>query len=641
MNFNLLSKNIYRRLCTGFSKKGIERENMQKLFISALICLLTFAIHCNAGEYKLNEDFVKAALNSGSVKIECCNVPIKEGKDEFSVIVKKGEAPVLKLRGNRKEGAKASLAVPREPLNFSLSAGESEKFLSDILRLKGSAELEEGELMAQGGEFKSGYTLTSMELLEALSKFLVIPSEEKINALNSLSEKEVLSRALAGDEYALFNCMYRGLIDKSNIKAASDVILKNPKSTSKTLLLDFIFGNGVINSAQDVFLEIFNGNKSAILDSLTTADFESAACTYLALANLGADSASLEKLKVLTDEMLELSLTDDAIFCVLVSFLSYTYSKPVPVNTYARHFFEKLLDRAYKSGGKIEFCDNNVFYALALNYIAISYGFSEKILELDKADLLNDNMSIFSAYYFYKNRGKFMKDLSSEDIAFVEKRIPIFKAELAQAMKDSRVVDLLCLKYYSGVELGVYPSVPAENFNAFINEILLDFPSLASVPFVELYKRNDGEFKDGFYKKLGENFSKEEILKARLYAKIPLSNRYLISWGKVFKGELKNADKPEIRKILKEFLESKIESGEVLYNYEVLAYAIYSYKTGSLLEKSDEKALSLAKKLATEGELFEISGVFKYLSGAEDYPEKGKKIALPLADEVMLTWRKK
>ena len=614
---------------------------MRKLIlqVSALVCfsLLCAGFNCKAAEYKLNEDFVRAAFSGESVKIECCNVPLKGGKDEFSVLVKKGEAPVLKLRGNRKEGAKASLALPREPLNCSLNVGESEKFLSDILRLKGSAELKDGELMAQGGdEFKSARELSSAELLEALSKLLIVPSEEKINALNSLSEREVLSKALAGDEYALFNCMYRRLIDKSNIRAASDVILKNPKSTSKTLLLDFIFGSGVINADTDVFLEIFNGNKRAILDSLTTADFESAACTYLALANLGADSASLDELKALTDEMLELSLTDDAMFCVLVSFLSYTYAKPGPANAHARHFFEKLLDRAYKSDGKIEFCDNNVFYTLALNHIAISYGLAEKILELDKADLLNDNMSIFSAYYFYKNRGKFMKNLSSEDIAFIEKRIPIFKAELAQAMKDSRVVDSLCLKYYSGVELGVYPSVPAENFNAFINEILFDFPSLASVPFVELYKRNDGEFKDSFYKKLGENFSEEEILMARLYAKIPLSNRYLISWGKVFKGELKNMDKPEIRKILKEFLESKIESLDFTYNYEVLAYAIYSYKTGSLLEKSDEKALLLAKKLAAEGKPFEISGVYKYLSGAEDYPEKGKKIALPPEDEAVL-----
>ena len=125
-------------------------------------------------------------------------------------------------------------------------------------------------------------------------------------------------------------------------------------------------------------------------------------------------------------------------------------AKKLGENSRARKFVADILDYQISLSENPEYSKTPQYYLRdTMQPILLAMNMSDKMLELDKAGKISKANLKALTLYFYKNRDKFMKNLSPDDEAFIEKRIPELRAEIVKLCEanDFDGVYILFLEY--------------------------------------------------------------------------------------------------------------------------------------------------------------------------------------------------
>lgn len=599
---------------------------MLRLFVLVL-ALLAPAFMRAEGESAGSFKFPKEELLDLAMKQKGVSVTYKKSGDLFWVSISKNMMPILEFYGDIKKGANALIYLGGSDFrDYSVNAGDIAPILKRLEEFAKPSEVKPFKLI-----LKPAGNLNPPLFFDSLSKALTEPDLSKIAVLKKLPSKELLAKAKAGDEYAALACVQNRLLNEENAMEISGVIFNNSKTDSgikqffADLLVDSFLYNmpyclvGEDSSLPDkefnnrlrTFRTIVKNNGGEILKSLTCADVETAVKIYM----LAIDEEAVSDYAAFIDAAIsqaDASRVFSSMFSRALFSIPHYAVASLKSDERARALVSKIVV-LWASSQSDNIGEINFYPSRGVNIneklieIILFYNLSDILLELDKGDKLDNFSMKLAAAYIYDKRAKFMTNLKGEDLAFVEKRLPALKSEIFETLKSekNRGIDF----QYSICK------------NDFVKYALLEFPLLKSVDYVNRVYFKDKDFQSEFYAKLKENYELKQVVAARADCDENL-----------FFEDLKNSDNAEVREALKQYLESKIQAEPLRLKSELAALALSSYRSGSLLEKSDEKAIALAKKIAAG---YDAYSVYNYLCGNESIGNCDIKVALDKNDEAL------
>ncbi len=609
-------------------------------FVLVFIALIFSGFAGMCGEPEANFKFPNEERLDLAMKQKGVSVTYKKSGDLFWVSVSKNMMPILEFYGDIKKGANAILnGQSTYTIKMSLRKGDIEKALKRFEKYASPVEVDAFPVVLTSHQV----VLNQERLFDYTSALLAMPLESEVAHLKNLSKDELVKRSKAGDLQAICACFLfmqspsNSPLESSDVVEITRAILKSDNNLLKMPFLKVIFMLYVTKD-DSLLPEIIKGNETCILNSLTSIDADFAAAVYFSLLQSGAPDELLKRYEAFFAELYSFEGIDvlEISSSILYSF-NHDFIKKLGENARARKFIADILDYQISLSENPEYSKTQQYYIRdVMQPILLAMNMSDKMLELDKAGKISKANLKALTLYFYKNRDKFMKNLSPDDEAFIEKRIPELRAEIVKLCEanDFDGVYILFLEYdrWKNAE-----------FKKFI---LLEFVELpkAMEAFEESKDELGKDFEEEFNKKLSSKFSRDKIILRRLESSISHD---------LFFELLSKLDDKDTRSALKSFLENKVDSclkmsyakgvskdllfSDLRSDSYMFAYAVYSCKTGCLLDKSDKKAVELIKSMNNYNSPFSdyFSMVYRVLNGDYTLPNTEMRIKLEKNDEVM------
>ena len=395
-----------------------------------------------------NEERLDLAMKQNGV-----SVTYKKSGDLFWVSISKNMTPILEFYGDIKEGANA---VYNEPNNItskmSVRKGDIEKTLELFEKYARPVEVDAFPVVLASHQL----VLSRERFFDYTSALLAMPLESEVAHLKNLSKDELVKRAKVGDRQAIGACIsilqsHSGSpLEASDVVEIARAILKSDNTLLKMPFLKVIFVR-YLTSGDNLLAEIIKGNEACILNSLTSMDADLAAAIYFSLLQSGAPDELLSRYEAFFAELYrsESVYVLDVSSSILFSFNREDIKK-LGENARARKFISDILDYQLSLSENPEYSKFSQYYLLdTMQPILLAMNMSDKMLDLDKAGKISKANFKALTLYFYKNRDKFMKNLSPDDEAFIEKRIPELRAEIVKLCEadDFDGVYILFLEY--------------------------------------------------------------------------------------------------------------------------------------------------------------------------------------------------
>ena len=603
-------------------------------FVLVFIALVFSGFAGMCGEPEANFKFPNEERLDIAMKQNGVSVTYKKSGDLFWVSVSKNMMPMLEFYGDIKKGANAILNIGASKIyGYYVNAGDITPILKCFEKFTNASESKPFKLILRPSD-----NLNPPLFWDRLSTALTEPDISKLSVMAQLPSKDLLEKAKAGDEYAALACVANKPLNEENALELSGGFFKNSKTDSSIkryfahLIVEGVLYNAPryfgcegspvpdkgFNNRLRTFRTIVKNNGGEILKTLTCADIETAVKIYM----LAIDDETAGEYRAFIDAAISQSDYSSAfsnMLCDALFSIPHHAMSSLKSDERARALVSKIIVfKCTVDDSMLQVSDKNVstYRLLRASYIderlidiVLSYNLSDILLELDKKGELNFFSMKLAAAYLYDRRAKFMPNLKSEDLAFVEKRLPALKSEIFETLKSEK-------------NRGIYFPYRICS-DDFVKYVLLEFPLLKSVDFVNDEYFKDKAFQSEFYAKLKENYGLKQVVEARADCDENL-----------FFEDLKKSDDAEVREALKQYLESKIQANPLQLKSELLAFALSSYRSGKLLEKSDEKAIALAKKIAADSH-YDMRRIYDYLCGNESIRNCDIKVALDKNDEVM------
>lgn len=612
---------------------------MLRLFVLVL-ALIAPAFMRAEGESAGSFKFPKEELLDLAMKQKGVSVTYKKSGDLFWVSVSKNMMPMLEFYGDIKKGANIILnGQSTYTLKMSLRKGDIEKALKRFEKYASPVEVDAFPVVLTPHQV----VLNQERLFDYTSASLVMPLESEVAHLKNLSKDELVKRSKTGDLQAICACFLfmksspESPFEASDLVEITRAILKSDNTLLKMPLFKIV-SMFYAMKGDNLLSEIIKGNEVCILNSLTSIDANMAAAVYLSLLQSGAPDELLKRYEAFFEELYRSESIDvlEVSSAILFPFKQGDIKK-LGENARARKFVADILDYHLSLSENPEYSKTQQYHIRdMMQPILLAMNMSDKMLELDKAGKISKANLKALTLYFYKNRDKFMKNLSPDDEAFIEKRIPELRAEIVKLCEanDFDGVYVLFLEYDRWKNA---------DFKKFI---LLEFAELPQT--LELFEESKDElgkdFEEEFNKKLSSKFSRDKIILRRLESSISHD---------LFFELLSKLDDKDTRSALKSFLENKVDSclkmsyakgvskallfSDLRSDPYMFAYAVYSCKTGCLLDKSDKKAVELVKSMNNYNSPFPdcLSTIYRILNGDYTLQNTEMRIKLEKNDEVM------
>ena len=422
-------------------------------FVLVFIALIFSGFAGMCGEPEANFKFPNEERLDLAMKQKGVSVTYKKSGDLFWVSISKNMTPILEFYGDIKEGANA---VYNEPNNItskmSVRKGDIEKTLELFEKYARPVEVDAFPVVLASHQL----VLSRERFFDYTSALLAMPSVSEVIHLKNLSKDELVKRAKVGDRQAIGACIsilqsHSGSpLEASDVVEIARAILKSDNTLLKMPFLKVIFVR-YLTSGDNLLAEIIKGNEACILNSLTSMDADLAAAIYFSLLQSGAPDELLSRYEAFFAELYrsESVYVLDVSSSILFSFNREDIKK-LGENARARKFISDILDYQLSLSENPEYRKTPQYYLRdTMQPILLAMNMSDKMLDLDKAGKISKANLKALTLYFYKNRGKFMKNLSTDDESFIEKRIPELRAEIVKLCEadDFDGVNILFFEY--------------------------------------------------------------------------------------------------------------------------------------------------------------------------------------------------